>query len=329
MINRYLLIVSILLSSFSVAQIIENDSIQKRSNFDISCECISKIDRSEAREKQFESVGDCIRGAITQKQMSEGLAKIMEKVSDTLESYEKSGKEIDTLIVSDDSISEKLIIDASKGYDELERQLINDCGAMNSLLNDTAGISSENSVSKDKKALKAYDKGLEYYKKGNFEKALEYYKKAVKEDKKFAFAWDMVGISHRQLGNYKEAVKAYKKSLKIDPRGKMPLQNLPIAYRMLDEWEKAADYYRELIRFYPDDPEGYYGLGQCGKILKDYDMALDNMIQAYIKYQDTGSPYVKDAGIELNNIYSLLTESGKEALFMQYAEKHGLTVNKD
>lgn len=322
------IIIALVISSFiSFAQTDIADIQNRKSPFDDSCECISKIDRSLAREKQFAEVRECIEGALMADQMMTGLSKIMEKVSDTLKTMDKS-KVADTVQIKSDSTSYNLTLDVSKGYEKLEKDLIDDCGAMNSLLNDTAGISSENSISKVPEAIKAYEKALNYYRAENFEKALKYYEKAVDIDKKFAFAWDMVGISHRRMGNYKKAVKAYKKSLRIDPRGKMPLQNLPIAYRMLDKWEKAADYYRELIRYYPKDPEGYFGLGQCGTVLEDYDIALDNMITAYMKYQESGSPYAKDAAAVLQEIYGKLKAEGRETLFMQYADKHGLEVGK-
>ncbi len=313
---------SLLVSSIAIAQT-DSLTVEKRlSTFDQSCTCISEIDRNTTREEQFAEVRSCLESAIMAKQLLEKFTGVLSKVKDTLD---KSvvGEIKETKKVKD---TVNIVLNTAEGYDELERELIDDCGAMNSLLNDTAKVSSEKSVTQDPKAMDAYDKAMDFYRAEDYDNALKYYKKAVKIDKEFAFAWDMVGITYRKLEQYKNAVKAYKKSLKLDPRGKMPLQNLPIAYRMLEQYEKAADYYRELIRYYPRDPEGYYGLGQCGVLLKDDDMALDNMMQAYIIYQDQDSPYVNDAATMLSTLFQDLKKRNKENLFMEYAAKHDLNV---
>jgi tetratricopeptide (TPR) repeat protein len=250
------------------------------------------------------------------------LGKILEASSKATDSIKQknNGKKVDSTTVGNNVV---INIDPTKGYNEMERDLLANCPAIKRILNNTKETS-ENSISSNPKALDFYNEGLDYYEARNWKKALNLFDKAVKEDKKFAFAWDMKGIAHRQLEEFKDAISAYKKSLKIDPNGKMPLQNLPVSYSYLGEYKNAANAYTDLLNRYPGDPEAYYGLGQCGINLKDDDMAIDNMMIAYTIYTKTNSPYKQDAATILARLYNEMKEKGKLDTFMKYAQKHDI-----
>lgn len=282
-----------------------------RSPADDACECIGEIDINEEPKTQNEQVKECIEDAIMSDQLFSKLSGAMEKAKDTT----RTEKDIN------------ITINASEGYEKIERELIDNCKALNILLNN-AKPSSTNSYSDNEKAMEYYNQGYKVYNTGDFEKAIELYGKAVKEDKDFAFAWDMLGVSYRRLNNYKEAIKAYKKSLKIDPFGKMPLQNLPIAYRLEEDYSKAVKAYQELIKKYPDDPEGYFGLSQCGLLLEDYELAADNIFPAYKLYSEVKSPYKQDAEAVLSAVYKGMKENGNLDKFREYAAKYKITLNE-
>jgi tetratricopeptide (TPR) repeat protein len=317
---KNLIIISLaLFSGLAYSQEEKEDKYYKE-----ACDCISEIDNRFEEEEKFEEVKSCIQSALMAKQIQEKLFNMLEKTKDTLD---KVGdiKKVDSLVVKEDV---NIVIDTNEGYQELERKLLDKCKSLKNLLNN-AKESSEKSVSDNRKALEFYDKGLGHYREEDFDKALKFFKKATKEDKEFAFAWDMVGITQRRQGDYKEAVKSYKKSLKIDPRGKMPLQNLPIAYRLLEKFDKAADVYKDLIKFYPEDPEGYFGLGQCGIFQKDDDMAIDNMMIAFTKYNEINSPYKQDAEITLVSLYKEAKEKGTLENFLKFATKHKINFGQE
>ena len=306
--NRVLLLTATLslLSVFGAAQ-----DGSSRSPADEACDCIGEIDINEEPKTQNEQVKDCIKDAIMSDQLFSKLSGAMEEAKDTT----RIGKDIN------------ITINASEGYEKIERELIDNCKALNILLNN-AKPSSTNSYSDNGKAMEYYNQGYKIYNTGDFKKAIELYSKAVDEDKDFAFAWDMLGVSHRRLNNYKEAIKAYKKSLKIDPYGKMPLQNLPIVYRLEEDYSKAVKAYRALIELYPDDPEGYFGLSQCGLILKDYELAADNIFPAYKMYAKVNSPYKQDAEAVLSSVYQGMKENGNLDKFREYAAKYEITLNE-
>ncbi|BAO54752.1 tetratricopeptide repeat protein [Nonlabens marinus] len=276
-----------------------------------ACECIAKIDINENKKDQNEQVEECIKDAIMAQQISTKLFGALEKSKDTT----RTEKDIN------------ITINASEGYEKIERELIDNCKALNILLNN-AKPSSTNSYSDNEKAMEYYNQGYQVYNAGDFKKAVELYGKAVKEDEYFAFAWDMLGVSHRRLDNYKEAINAYRKSLKIDPYGKMPLQNLPIAYRLEKDYKKAIKAYEEYIERYPEDPEGYFGLSQCGLLTKNYELAANNIFPAYKMYAEVNSPYKQDAEAVLSAVYKGMKENDNLERFREIAAKHEITLNE-
>ncbi|AZQ43229.1 tetratricopeptide repeat protein [Nonlabens ponticola] len=282
-----------------------------KSQAEEACECIKLIDRNEEKLEQNKQVEACINDAIMADQLLSKLGSALEKANDST----NTDKEINITINSDE------------GYEKIERKLIDNCVALNILLND-AKPTSQNSFSENKKAIEFYRQGYEAYNSGDLEKAVELYGKAVETDKKFAFAWDMLGIAHRRLDNYDDAIAAYKKSLKIDPKGKMPLQNLPIAYRLNDDVKNAIKTYEKLIKHYPEDPEGYFGLAQCGLMTKNYELAADNIFPAYKMYAEVNSPYKQDAEIVLSEVYQGMKANDNLDKFRKIAKKHDITLEE-
>lgn len=75
-------------------------------------------------------------------------------------------------------------------------------------------IGMENEIPSDnKKALEYYSEGLKAVKANNWKLAAESFEKAVKEDPKFYYAWDNLGVNLRRLERYDEAIEAYQNSL--------------------------------------------------------------------------------------------------------------------
>ena len=153
------------------------------------------------------------------------------------------------------------------------------------------------------------------------------FKKAVKTDPKYAFAWDNLGICYRHLNQYKKAIAAYNTSLELDPNGKVPLMNKGVAYMLMEDYKNAIKSYKVLIAIHPTDPEGYYGISKAMFLNKDYDGAIKNVIEAYIIYQETSSPYLQDAQQLLAYYYNTMVQEGKEDLFNTLAKKYNIITN--
>jgi tetratricopeptide (TPR) repeat protein len=199
-------------------------------------------------------------------------------------------------------------------YYRIEEWLTDSCTSLKDAISGN-NKESEFSMSKDKKALEQYYKGVDFLKTDNYKDALPWFEKAVKTDPGFAFAWDNIGICNRNLGNLDPALEAYNKSLAIDPKGKTPLQNIPVVYQFKKEYDKAIEAYQKLLVVFPGDPEGYFGVGRMYILKSDFEKGLDNMCKAYNIYAEINSPYRVDAQTIISALYSEMKAKGQEALF--------------
>ena len=313
----YILILGVFLLPF-VANA-QDDEIIEASN--TACECLNDIDITLEKTKRYEEIKACISSATLSQQLKKTLLGLTEKVKDTLDTIGDDSKRDSITIPGDQNI----IIETDKNYREIENDLLRNCSSMKLLMSND-DTQSDVSVSEKKKALKYYEKGQDYFARGNYENAIVEYSKAVKKDKKFAFAWDMLGYSYRKLNNFKEAIKNYDKSLEVDPKGKMPLMNKPIAYLQLNDFPNAIVSYKDFIEVYPDDPEPYYGIGRVYHLQGDYEKAIDNTMKAYNMYMDINSPYARDAEHNLSLFYTELKEKNQLDLFLELAKKHKINI---
>ncbi len=210
-----------------------------------------------------------------------------------------------------------------KYYFEIERWLTDSCASLKNAINSDNG-ESEFSKSKDEKALKLYYKGTDILNGENFKDALPWFEKAVKQDEKFAFAWDNIGVCRRKLGDLDGALEAYTKSLQLDPKGKLPLQNIPVVYEYKKDYDKALEAYKNLYKIYPYDPEAYYGAGRMYELKGDVEKALDNMCKAYNAYVEINSPYRVDAENNISIYFKKMKVAGNEELFYKILKENKL-----
>ncbi len=227
----------------------QDEDIKKVS--DESCSCISEISLNIEKTEANEKIKSCISTAILSNQIKGDLLGQIRKSVDV----STLSKENDS-IVDEDNKDITIIVD--KNYDEIEEYLLRNCEKLKILIaSDNKEF--DNSYSTNKKALKLYDEGVTFFKERNYKKVAPKFKKALKEDKKFGFAWDNLGMCQRQLRDYKEAIKSYNESLNLDPSGRMPLMNIPVVYEYLKDYDKAIKAYKRFSDIYPKDPEGHYG----------------------------------------------------------------------
>ena len=224
---RSIFIILLLVSKFTFAQ--DNSEKIVSVGYD-ACECIGKIDTDLDYEEKSEQIKECITSANMSYQMLTKLTAVSERLEDTV-SKPSHDKLIDSINVASKEI--KISINSDEDFEEIENYLMETCGDMKSIYFSSDKTTSRKSVSKKQEVRIYYSKGIQANQDQDYELAIDYYKKALAIDKKFAFAWDNLGIACRRLNKNAEAVEAYKKSLKIDPKGKMPLMNIGIAYERL------------------------------------------------------------------------------------------------
>ena len=285
-----------------------------------ACSDLENIPLDLPRQERYVSIKETISASILYSGIMGSLVSDTEKAIDSLHKVDDL-KSTDTLKLS----GSKNVIVVDENYEEIEEYLLRNCVRMKLLMTNDE-ISSEVSVSDKKKAREFYDKGLEAFGAENYEEAIKNYKKAIKKDSNFAFAWDMLGYSHRRLANYKEAIKAYDKSLELDPKGRMPLMNKPIAFELMGNIDQAIVGYEKFIEVFPEDPEGLYGIGRMYHLKGDYEQALESTIQALIGYSKINSPYVNDAKANLGLYYRELKEKGQIEVWDTFAKKYNINV---
>ena len=288
-----------------------------------ACNCLDKVSQGLVRTKMYEEIKSCIESSITTEQL-------MSKLLGASNEIKKDSMDRVNALITGDSIAPKEInitIVMDLDYEEVEEHLLRNCARMQRLMT-TENRQSEVSVSDKKSALKLYDEGMDVYRAKDYEGAIAKFKKAIKKDRNFAYAYDMVGISYRRLDDYKNALKYYNKSIKLDPGGRMPLMNIPIAYALMNDYKKSIEGYLRFIEVFPDDPEGFYGIGRIYHLLGDYENAVDNMMKSYVMYNEIESPYARDAESNLSLFYRELKEKGELDLFTRMAKKHKIDIGE-
>ncbi|PCJ97676.1 MAG: hypothetical protein COA50_04350 [Flavobacteriaceae bacterium] len=316
--NTFLAIITVLFCCYGFSQDKEMEAISSD-----ACLCIHEIKTAVEDEEKYEKINECISSAIMAYQLSHSLLELTSKAIDSMNNFNNS-QEIDSMVISSDK---DIIIDANKNYKDIEEYLLRNCKSMKVLLS-SRDLESKTSVSNKRKAKKFYDKGLGFFEKSEFIKAIIQYEKAIEADSKFAFAWDMLGYSYRKLEKYEMAITYYKKSLLVDPKGKMPLINITYAYEFLKEYDEALAAWDNYIAIFPNEAEGYYGRGRIHHLKLDYKNALDNMMKAYLIYNEVKSPYAADAEKNLAMFYNELEEKNQLDLFFQIAKKYDIKINE-
>jgi tetratricopeptide (TPR) repeat protein len=277
-----------------------------------ACKCIDSISlMRKAKSEVVEEINECISKETT-------LLQVMMKTVQSM-----MGDPSEKIVIDGDTKSPEY----QRYYFSIESWLRDSCV---SLINAVAAHNEESytSFSKNPKAVKEYNEGVEYMKKNDLKKAVSNFERAVKIDSKFAFAWDNLGICNRKLGNYDEAITAYEKSLEIDPEGVTPLHNIPVVYEFQKKFDKALSAYRSLQEKHPDDPEAYYGQGRVYTYFQvDLEKGLQNMCKAYNLYTNSGSPYRVDAEKNINYIYGKMKEAGNEKDFFRILKENKINPN--
>ncbi len=294
----------------------ESDSSHIKAIGDKACECTREIDTDMPKDSIVEKINSCISAYILEDQLMKTTKDLDKLVGEAV------AAKGDTIVGAGETIT----IYADKDFEEIQSYMFENCSRVKTLIA-LNNKKTKYSMSENKKALKYYQEADEHYKRDEYDVALVGYNKAVKEDPKFAFAWDNMGICYRKLGNYKKAIECYQQSLKVDPEGRMPLQNMAVAYEYLKDYKQAAETYLTFIKLYPDDPEGYFGAGRILYLSDEYEQGVDNMFKAYLLYEEKQSPYINDAVQNLKFYYSDLEKKGKLDIFKQAAKNNNIPID--
>lgn len=273
-----------------------------------ACHCIDSIKLSAKNQEQLSTeISECIHKQVI-------LYNMLQK---TYRSMITGEKRIDINV-------DKKSDEYQEAYYAIERWLMDSCKSIAKAVASN-NKESQSSFSTNENAMAAYSSGVKAMEKDDYNSSAEYFATAVALDPKFAFAWDNLGLCYRKMGKLDKALEAYKASLRVDPKGAMPLQNIPVVYEYMKEYDKALEAYLNILSVYPEDPEAYYGAGRIYTAeKKDYEKGLQNMCKAYNMYIKAGSPYRVDAEKNINYIYGMMKQAGKENRFYEILEENNI-----
>ena len=106
------------------------------------------------------------------------------------------------------------------------------------------------------KAKEFYEQGKIQYDEGIYPKAIELFSKAVKDDPKYADAWNSLGNSYYYNNQFKEAIEAFASLEKVDPAYWAWFHYLcGQSYEALNKPDEAINSYKSFILKYPQTPD--------------------------------------------------------------------------
>ena len=120
------------------------------------------------------------------------------------------------------------------------------------------------------------ERGIAFFKAGNFSKAVKIFEEALKMDsnrpnikKNLALAFNSLGVESSKKGNLKAAVEYYEKSIQHNPEDEIMKKNLAVAYHNVavkicnQDYEKAVSFFEKALKLEPKDGQIWHNLGIC------------------------------------------------------------------
>ncbi len=108
----------------------------------------------------------------------------------------------------------------------------------------TSLFSQVNLSTRNKKALKQYEKAVSEYRVNNTAGAVEYLNKAVSYDNNFIEAWLLLGDAYTEINSINSAIESYEYALSIDSLYYIPVYYfLGNLYQSIYNFQKAGQYY--------------------------------------------------------------------------------------
>jgi len=91
----------------------------------------------------------------------------------------------------------------------------------------------------DYEAKKAYNRGVDNFKIGQYDQAISDFSKAIEINPRFAMAYNHRGIVYDSKGQYDKAISDYTKAIEINPKYAEAYNNRAVSYYYKGEYDKA------------------------------------------------------------------------------------------
>jgi len=105
------------------------------------------------------------------------------------------------------------------------------------------------------------NRGLVYYKAGQFDRAVADFHKAVTFRSSYIDAYSNLGMAFFKSGRLDEAIANLDKAIALDPAYYKAYNNRALVFGAMGKFDKAVEDYNRVIALKPSSPQAYYNLG--------------------------------------------------------------------
>lgn len=132
-----------------------------------------------------------------------------------------------------------------------------------------------------KKAVAAYNKGIEYLNAAQFKQAKDKFQEAIDAKPDYAKAYTKLGKAHLEMAEIQPAQTATRKALSLDPKDDEAHFDQGEIYRETKNYPAAEDSYHKSIDYNPNNFMAYFRLGNLKFRDKKYAEARDFYNESY------------------------------------------------
>jgi len=145
---------------------------------------------------------------------------------------------------------------------------------------DLATFQDSYSSEKSQSAEFYYNRGITYYKKGQYDQAILDYTKALEINPRHAKAYCNRGVAYGEKGIHDQAISDFNNALEIDPRYAEAYYNRGVAYREKGQYDQAISDYTKALEINPRHAGAYYDRGVAYYFKREYEKSWKNVKKA-------------------------------------------------
>lgn len=188
------------------------------------------------------------------------------------------------------------------------------------------------------------EKGIEFYKKGDYQAAVEVLKKSLKSNSSDADGWYFLGLSYLKKDNPKDSIKAFKKAVELNGQDSKTRTGLAYAYLIKNNLREAQEEAQQALKLNNKNSEAHYILGVISfrngsfnfayerakkaietnpKLAAAYELKAESLVSSFsqqagtvVKSQNARKELLKEAITDLEK-YLTLSPNGKETEFQR------------
>lgn len=174
------------------------------------------------------------------------------------------------------------------------------------------------------------EKGIEFFKNGNYSEAIRYLDQASKQKayKNDAEIWNYIGLSYINQNKEKDGRKAFEKAVKYAPQSSVYRANLAYAHLLNRKMDKAQSEINKAIQIDPKNANAYYIRGTANLWEDKNERAVSDAELAISLDQKLTAAYVLHSDGLLNSFGNLWNEQSKPRENLNLLERADVSLKK-